>query len=93
MANPPRLDRHSLIADAQSLHLNEKQFDSCLTSGQTAPAIQRDIDAGNGLGVAGTPAFFINGEFLSGAQPIAAFERIIQADLASTRESAKMAKQ
>jgi protein-disulfide isomerase len=30
------------------------------------------------LGVTGTPGFFVNGEFLNGAQPIAAFEPLIQ---------------
>ncbi len=34
-------------------------------------------------GVTGTPGFFINGICLSGAQPEAAFEKIIQAELAT----------
>ena len=33
--------------------------------------------------MAGTPSFFINGTFLSGAQPLADFEKIIDAELAS----------
>ncbi len=35
-----------------------------------------------GLGVRGTPAFFINGRYLSGAQPIENFKRLIDEELA-----------
>jgi protein-disulfide isomerase len=31
--------------------------------------------------VSGTPAFFINGRFLSGAQPFEAFKRVIDEEL------------
>lgn len=86
MKNPPQLDQKSLEADARALNLNPKQFDSCLSSNQYAAAVQKDIDAGRGLGVTGTPGFFINGEFLSGAQPISAFDKIIRADLGSAGE-------
>ncbi len=34
------------------------------------------------LGVTGTPAFFINGRFLSGAQPFSSFKRVIDEELA-----------
>jgi protein-disulfide isomerase len=33
--------------------------------------------------VGGTPAFFINGIFLNGAQPIDEFKKVIDAELAS----------
>jgi protein-disulfide isomerase len=42
------------------------------------------------LGVRGTPSFFINGRFLSGAQPIGVFRTIIDAELA--RANAAIAK-
>jgi protein-disulfide isomerase len=34
------------------------------------------------LGVSGTPSFFVNGRFLSGAQPYASFARLIDEELA-----------
>jgi protein-disulfide isomerase len=37
--------------------------------------------AGEEAGVNGTPAFFINGRSLSGAQPYEAFKRIIDEEL------------
>ena len=38
--------------------------------------------AGREAGVSGTPGFFINGRTLEGAQPIEAFKRIIDEELA-----------
>lgn len=91
MKDPPELDVKSLEADAQKLNLNGKQFDACLSTNKFAPEIQGDVDAGSRLGVMGTPGFFINGQFVSGAQPESVFDKIIQADLASAQETGKMA--
>ena len=44
-----------------------------------AAAVQTDLETGQKMGVSGTPGFFVNGEFLNGAQPISAFEPLIQA--------------
>ncbi len=85
--DPPRLDQKSLEADAATLHLNQQQFDSCLTSGKYAAAIQNDRDAAMALGVSGTPSFFINGTPLTGDQPLAVFEKSIQEALASSRSA------
>jgi protein-disulfide isomerase len=35
----------------------------------------------NGIGITGTPAFLINGRYLSGAQPFDGFTRVINAEL------------
>jgi protein-disulfide isomerase len=43
--------------------------------------IQKDIISGQKLGVNGTPAFFINGIFVSGAQPFEAFDEIISKEI------------
>ena len=39
------------------------------------------MSEGQGYGVTGTPAFFINGRFLSGAQPYEKFADIIEDEL------------
>lgn len=39
--------------------------------------VQADLEKGQELGVSGTPGFFVNGQFLNGAQPMSAFEPII----------------
>ena len=43
--------------------------------------IAADQAAGKALGVEGTPAFFVNGIPMSGAQPTAAFVAAIKAEL------------
>ena len=45
----------------------------------TAAAVDADMALGQSLGVSGTPGFFVNGHFLNGAQPISAFEPLIEA--------------
>ena len=45
--------------------------------------VQKDFEDGNAAGVSGTPAFFINGVMLSGAQPASEFKRVIDRDLAA----------
>jgi predicted DsbA family dithiol-disulfide isomerase len=41
------------------------------------------------LGVRGTPAFFINGRYLSGAQPIESFKAVIDEELKKADEAIK----
>jgi protein-disulfide isomerase len=79
------LDRGGLMAKAAKLQLDTKQFDACVSAGKYRPQIQRDSDDGVQAGVNGTPGFFINGAFLSGAQPEAVFEKIIEEQLATTK--------
>jgi predicted DsbA family dithiol-disulfide isomerase len=46
-------------------------------------AVEKDVADGKRAGVTGTPAFYINGRMLSGAQPVEAFVKVIEAELAS----------
>ncbi len=78
------LDRGGLQNKAQKLQLDEKQFDLCLTAEKYKTQIQRDSQDGMRVGVSGTPGFFINGIFLSGAQPESAFEKVIEEQLAAS---------
>lgn len=68
---------------AKELGANSAQFDSCLDSGKFADAVQADADYGATIGVSGTPAFFVNGKLVSGAQPYAKFKQMIDAELAA----------
>jgi protein-disulfide isomerase len=70
---------------ARALKLDEKQFDSCITSERYKAQIEQDEQDGRHAGVNGTPAFFINGVFLNGAQPEATFETSIQDALATAQ--------
>ena len=65
------------------MKLDEKQFDSCLSSAKYKVQIEEDLQEGTRAGVTGTPAFFINGIFLRGAKAQATFERVIQTGLSA----------
>jgi len=66
---------------AQSLGLDVAQFDKDRNAPQLKQRIDADAQLAAKLGVSGTPAFFINGRYLSGAQPFEAFKRIIDEEL------------
>lgn len=66
---------------AGKLGLNQAKFDSCLDSGNKASLVAADYSDGGAAGVNGTPAFFINGRPLSGAQPFEQFKTIIEEEL------------
>lgn len=66
---------------AIGLGLDSKKFNECLDSGKYANEVQKDIEDGQNYGVSGTPAFFINGIEVSGAQPFDVFQKIIDAEL------------
>jgi protein-disulfide isomerase len=79
------LERENLEALATELGLDETEFENCLSSGKEAPGIDADLEAGAQAGVNGTPAFFVNGIMLSGAQPLEAFTAVIDEELARAK--------
>jgi protein-disulfide isomerase len=50
------------------------KFTTCLDSGEMAGRVAQDVTSGNDAGVSGTPATFVNGTMLEGAQPVTAFQ-------------------
>jgi protein-disulfide isomerase len=62
---------------AEELGLDVDTFTECLQSGQHEAAIMANLEEGIGFGVRGTPGFFINGHFISGAQPYPVFAQTI----------------
>lgn len=78
----PQVGLEDLRQYAKQAGLDAVKFEECLVGGAHRATVQRDIDEGKRLGVAGTPAFFINGRPLSGAQPLDAFIRVIEEELA-----------
>ncbi|OGZ97103.1 MAG: hypothetical protein A3J10_01195 [Candidatus Sungbacteria bacterium RIFCSPLOWO2_02_FULL_54_10] len=71
---------------AASIGLNASQFNACLDSRKYQQEVEKDIADGSAAGVSGTPATFINGRLVSGAQPFAAFKAIIEEELAKLKK-------
>jgi protein-disulfide isomerase len=80
--NPRNLGVETLKAKAAELKLNAAAFNECLDSGKHAARVKQDVTDGTRAGVTGTPAIFINGRFLSGAQPLSTVSAIIDDELA-----------
>jgi protein-disulfide isomerase len=85
----PQLALEDLRRYAGQVGLDVTKFDGCLAAGVHKATVQRDLDEGNRLGITGTPAFFINGRTLTGAQPLEAFTRLIDQELAGVAASGK----
>jgi protein-disulfide isomerase len=82
-ANHNALEVPNLKKFAADLKLDTAKFDTCLDSGKYADEIAKDMAEGSRVGVSGTPAFFINGRLISGAQPFSAFQEAIDDALAA----------
>jgi len=55
-------------------------------SGDCPKVIQDDMQLMQGFGVGGTPAFFINGRYLSGGGPVERFKPLIEEELQKAKE-------
>jgi protein-disulfide isomerase len=88
-AQSPKLAAEDLRRYAGEVGLDVTKFDGCLAAGTHKAAVQRDVEEGNQLGITGTPAFFVNGRPLSGAQSFEAFARVIDDELTRLAVSGK----
>jgi protein-disulfide isomerase len=87
-ADQSKLAAADLKADAKKLGLDTAKFNDCLDKGKYKSAIEADMEQGRTLGVDGTPAFFINGRPLTGAQPFDKFQSTIDEELAGGNKQA-----
>jgi protein-disulfide isomerase len=84
-ANPSQLNDADLKRHAAELRLDTSRFNACVDSHKYKDIVDADLKAGQDAGVSGTPAFFINGRELTGAQPFEAFRRIIDEELTAAK--------
>ena len=80
-ANQGKLKKEDLIQYARDLKLDVKRFEDAVNNSKFKPGVDADSSEAAALGVSGTPAFFVNGHFLSGAQPFEGFAKAINAEL------------
>jgi len=80
-----KLEPADLKEEASALQLNTTQFDACLDSGSETAAVQKDAGEGRRLGLTGTPSFFANGHFFSGAVTYDALRDIVAQQLKASQ--------
>jgi protein-disulfide isomerase len=80
-ANQREMSEAKYIEYANQLGLDVDLFKIDMASPVTKEKVARDMAQATKLGVTGTPGFFINGRFTSGAKPFAEFKRMIDEEL------------
>jgi len=81
--NQPQMSEAKYIDWAGEIGLDVERFKRDVASADVKKIIEQDKAEAAKLGVTGTPSFFINGRFLSGAQPYSAFKAAIERELNS----------
>ncbi|HUS84774.1 MAG TPA: thioredoxin domain-containing protein [Anaerolineales bacterium] len=77
----PNLDRDTFAAYAEKLDLDVEDFLACVDEERYGDEVDADARYAAGLGITGTPTFFINGIPMVGAQPLDAFVQVIEYEL------------
>ena len=85
--NQRQLEDSNFEEYAKKVGVNVAKWKSCYTSNKFDKRIDADQKLANSLGARGTPAFFINGRFLSGAQPLQSFTALIDEELKKAKAS------
>ena len=80
-ANQRKLKRDNLLQYASELGLDRAKFEADIADPKIKALVDADAREAQGLKATGTPAFFVNGRFLSGAKPFDDFARVINAEL------------
>jgi protein-disulfide isomerase len=90
------LDMPQLKEHARALGLDGASFDKCLDSGEKAEGVKAGYSEGVGLGLEGTPGFFINGRLFNGILTRDQLHLVIEDELAMSaargKETAKAEK-
>lgn len=81
------VDVDSLKSYASDLGLDTSTFNDCLDTGKQTAEVQEDSQDAQTYGAGGTPAFFINGQLVTGAQPFSVFQQAIDAALQEAQGS------
>lgn len=86
-SNQRALGDADLEKHAKEIGLNLGKWKECFSSQKPKGEIMKDQANAVRLGARGTPAFFINGRFLSGAQPFPAFDKLVSEELKKAKDS------
>jgi protein-disulfide isomerase len=81
-ANQKEMAPEKYLEHAARIGLDRERFERDLEAPEVKERIDADAQEAARLNVRGTPGFFINGRYLSGAQPFEAFKQRIDEELA-----------
>ncbi len=81
MADQQALADADLLRIAKAAGVDINRWEECRKDSAMEAEVRNDMEDGRKAGVTGTPAFFINGIFINGAQPYEKFKAIIDAEL------------
>jgi protein-disulfide isomerase len=80
-ANQRTMNRDTMIAQAVELGMNDELFTACVDEKTYQARVDADMKEARGFGITGTPGFMVNGRVITGAQPVEAFEAVIDEEL------------
>lgn len=76
------LDPEGLKKTAKKIGAKTDAFEKCMTENKYLSQVKADMEEGKKIGVKSTPTFYVNGQLVSGAQPLEVFAEIIDEELA-----------
>jgi protein-disulfide isomerase len=85
--NNKKLSSADLESYADQIGLNMDVWKKCFESKKYQYQIENDQKTSVALGARGTPAFFVNGRYISGAQPFEKFKVLIDEELKKAKAS------
>ena len=85
--SPLAFTEGKLKSYAKELGLKDQAFTQCLDTGKHSKKVEGETAIAALLGARGTPAFFLNGQMLVGAQPFEVFEGVIEKELKKAASS------
>lgn len=80
-ANAKDLGAEALKNYAKKVGVKMEDFTKCVESKKHAATVAADMEYGQKYGVRSTPMFFVNGRLVQGAQPLEAFQSVIDEEL------------
>lgn len=83
--NMGKLDREKILGFAAEIGLDVKKFTADFDGHVTKAEIDRMTQEVMKIGATGTPATFVNGRYLSGAQPYESFKRVVDEEIAKAK--------
>jgi protein-disulfide isomerase len=81
LAKAKDLQVPKLKQTARDLGLDGAAFDKCLDAGEQADIVKAHLAEAQSLGLQGTPSFFINGRFFSGALTYEKLREVVEEEL------------